>query len=176
MTVRTRRARLLLGGATAAALAVLVTAGVVHLTGATTGGLPAAGQVIPAAQRPPAPAISGPILTGGRLNIADWRGHTVVVNFWGSWCVPCRKEAPVLRHVASDARPLVLTAYLSGHQIMINGDALFSPLPFLTASSWLRSLPTPQSGSRACSEARTNDLMDCRRLLILSAGSRQELP
>jgi thiol-disulfide isomerase/thioredoxin len=102
----TRRTRLILRGAIAAAATVLVAAGVVHLTSARGAGLPAVGQVIPAAQRPPGPDISGTTLTGKHLNIASWRGHTVVINFWGSWCVPCRKEAPVLRRAADDTRPL----------------------------------------------------------------------
>jgi thiol-disulfide isomerase/thioredoxin len=99
----TRRARLILSGAIAAAVTGLL-AVVVHLADSGSGGLPAIGQVIPAAQRPLAPDISGTTLTGGYLGIAGWRGHTVVINFWGSWCVPCRKEAPVLARVAADTR------------------------------------------------------------------------
>ncbi len=76
----------------------------VHLTSSSSAGLRVVGQVIPAAHRPPAPDISGTTLTGGYLDIARWRGHTVVINFWGSWCVPCRKEAPVLARVAAETR------------------------------------------------------------------------
>jgi len=98
-----RRTRLLIGGAVAAAV-VAAAIGVVRLTDPKASGLPAVGQVIPAAQRPMGPDISGPALTGGRVDTSRWRGHAVVVNFWGSWCVPCREEAPVLARVARDTR------------------------------------------------------------------------
>ena len=45
---------------------------------------------------PVAPVVSGPLVGGGRLSLAAYRGHVVVLNFWGSWCPPCRAEAPSL--------------------------------------------------------------------------------
>ncbi|MFP5318204.1 MAG: TlpA family protein disulfide reductase [Acidimicrobiia bacterium] len=37
---------------------------------------------------------------GERVRLADLRGRPLVVNFWASWCVPCRKEMPALEAVA----------------------------------------------------------------------------
>jgi thiol-disulfide isomerase/thioredoxin len=34
--------------------------------------------------------------TGGDRHLADWRGRTLLVNLWATWCVPCRKEMPAL--------------------------------------------------------------------------------
>ena len=46
--------------------------------------------------RAAAPAVSGTTLSGSRLSLSAYRGHVIVLNFWGSWCAPCRKEAPTL--------------------------------------------------------------------------------
>ncbi|PWU48733.1 alkyl hydroperoxide reductase [Micromonospora globispora] len=44
-------------------------------------------------QRSAAPKITGELLTGGPYDVAQARGQVVVLNFWGSWCAPCRAEA-----------------------------------------------------------------------------------
>jgi thiol-disulfide isomerase/thioredoxin len=51
--------------------------------------------------RPAAPDVSGTMLTGGRFRLAADRGSVVVMNFWGSWCTPCREEAPALAALAT---------------------------------------------------------------------------
>ena len=54
--------------------------------------------------RPDAPAVSGTTLAGARLSLSSYRGKVVVVNFWGSWCAPCRSEAPTLADLAEQYR------------------------------------------------------------------------
>jgi thiol-disulfide isomerase/thioredoxin len=74
-------------------------------SGATTVGGNASAVVYPAGHRPLAPEFTGTTLTGSRLSFSSYRGKVVVLNFWGSWCVPCREEAPILAAVAAKYRP-----------------------------------------------------------------------
>lgn len=53
-----------------------------------------------AGHQPKAPDFSGTTLTGSQLGLAAYRGSVVVLNFWGSWCPPCRAEATTLAFVA----------------------------------------------------------------------------
>jgi thiol-disulfide isomerase/thioredoxin len=52
--------------------------------------------VLDAPKRVPAPELSGRSLSGRPLALDDFAGSTVVLNVWGSWCAPCREEAPAL--------------------------------------------------------------------------------
>jgi thiol-disulfide isomerase/thioredoxin len=54
---------------------------------------------------PAAPPVTGPAVGGGQLSLAQFSGHVVVMNFWGSWCTPCRAEAPALAAAARRYQP-----------------------------------------------------------------------
>jgi thiol-disulfide isomerase/thioredoxin len=61
-----------------------------------------AGEVIPADERASAPEFSGTLLDGGAFTSTDLSGEVAVLNFWGSWCAPCRVETPEFQQVYTE--------------------------------------------------------------------------
>ena len=49
-----------------------------------------------------APALELPNLSGEPVALADYSGKLVLVNFWATWCPPCRKEIPMLAELQAD--------------------------------------------------------------------------
>ena len=65
------------------------------------------GLVRPAPEKSEAsslPEFDLPLLGGGELTREDLQDQPVVLNFWASWCIPCRDEAPLLQSVAKQYR------------------------------------------------------------------------
>ncbi len=64
-------------------------------------------SVFAPADRKAAPTLTGTTLDGKPWSLADQTGKVVVLNVWGSWCSPCRKEAPDLVAAAKELGPAV---------------------------------------------------------------------
>src|SRR5512140_2792731 len=45
-----------------------------------------------------APEVTLPLLAGGDVRLADLEGQVVLVNFWATWCPPCRAEMPEIQN------------------------------------------------------------------------------
>ncbi len=61
-----------------------------------------AATVIEQARRAPAPTFSGELLDGTPFESSSLAGDVAVINFWGSWCVPCRVETPEFQAVHAE--------------------------------------------------------------------------
>ncbi|HEY2105317.1 MAG TPA: TlpA disulfide reductase family protein, partial [Candidatus Binataceae bacterium] len=68
-------------------------------------------------------------LNGRRVKLSAWRGHPLVVDFWATWCPPCRKEVPELNAIYRKyrARGLVVVGVSVDK---VQGDGVKSVRPF----------------------------------------------
>lgn len=71
-----------------------------------TSGTTVTSKALAPAERTVTPELRGSDLRGQAFDVGALRGKVVVVNYWGSWCAPCRAETPALIRVAAQAAPL----------------------------------------------------------------------
>ncbi|MFK4067668.1 TlpA family protein disulfide reductase [Streptomyces sp. NPDC029674] len=106
---RRGRAALLTAGAAVAALALSAcsSGGVSGGSGNTNFVAGSDGiATVKKADRKANPSLDGETLDGEKLDITKaYKGKIVVINVWGSWCAPCRAEAPNFVKVAKETKP-----------------------------------------------------------------------
>ena len=78
----------------------------------------------------PAPDFSLPARDGGDLRLSSLKGQVVMINFWATWCGPCRQEMPLLEQIQAKYEPLGFT--LLGVNVEPDSAA---------ATAWLKGVP-----------------------------------
>lgn len=78
-------------------IALILISSVWYITGQQDSNLPIVGEV-----NRPAPAFELPMLQGEKFRLEDHKGKVVLVNFWATWCEPCREETPALQAAYED--------------------------------------------------------------------------
>jgi thiol-disulfide isomerase/thioredoxin len=62
----------------------------------------------------PAPDFTLELFNGGEVTLDDFSGQAVALNFWGSWCAPCKTEMPALQQVSQDLQTAGLNVKVLG--------------------------------------------------------------
>ncbi len=83
---------------------------------AERGSAPGLGQGGPARVGDAAPDFELPLLEGGSAQLSAERGRVVVLNFWATWCEPCRGEMPALQALGEELRGQPLTLWAIDYQ------------------------------------------------------------
>ena len=79
---------------------------------ALLGAAPAGAEVLKPWSGGATPPLELEDLKGGRHRLADYRGKVVLINFWATWCVPCREEMPSIERLRAslENRPFAVLA------------------------------------------------------------------
>ena len=79
---------------------------------------------------PAAPDFALPARDGGEVRLSELKGQVVMINFWATWCGPCRQEMPLLQQIHAKYEPLGFT--MLGVNVEPDSAA---------AQNWLKDMP-----------------------------------
>jgi DsbE subfamily thiol:disulfide oxidoreductase len=63
-----------------------------------------------------APAFTSKTLDGASVQLSQYRGKPVLLNFWATWCAPCKDEMPLIQHASSTYKTQGLTVLAVNYQ------------------------------------------------------------
>lgn len=89
-----------------------------------------AASAVQATTPAPAPDFALPSRDGGEVRLSELRGQVVMINFWATWCGPCRQEMPLLQQISARYEPLGFTL------LGVNVEPDSAP-----AKAWLEKVP-----------------------------------
>ena len=122
---------MLMGGAMAGIIMALLTIGGADLLAAFgLQGADGAGLAVPTSvpdpvrAGEPSPDFSTTTPDGEPIALSDYRGSVVALNFWATWCVPCRAEMPALQNASE--------TFASGEFVVVGVNAGESPRQVLS--------------------------------------------
>lgn len=131
---------IILGGV---ALAAVLALGILlggRLGGRQAGVLTAAGRPTSVERDQLAPAFRLPTTAGEMIDLTDTQGHVVLINFWATWCPPCRDEMPVIEAAAQKYgdrgfRVLAVNVQEKSPQVVAFGQEMGLSFPLLLDAS-----------------------------------------
>jgi thiol:disulfide interchange protein DsbD len=90
----------------------------------------------------PIPALALPLLDGGALDLASFKGKVVLLDFWATWCVPCKAEIKILNKLAAEYKERGLE--IVGISYLDEGPEMVKPFVKENPMNYTKALGNPE--------------------------------